>query len=90
MWDTLHVLHLYSYRSGNLLKRTVLRTRRIVIGVGPRLGYIFPIGDLQGYVNLKAYWEFAGQDRPSGWNAWLTLSFSPSAVASAPSLIVTK
>ena len=39
-----------------------------VIGIGPQIGYIFPAGNLQGYVNLKAYWEFAAQDRPSGWN----------------------
>jgi len=28
--------------------------------------------------NLKAYVEFDSQDRPSGWNGWATLSFSPS------------
>jgi hypothetical protein len=61
-----------------------------VIAIGPQIGYIFPVGNLQGYVNLKAYWEFAAQDRPSGWNTWLTLSFSPSAAASAPSPMVTK
>jgi hypothetical protein len=58
-----------------------------VIGIGPQIGYIFPAGNLQGYVNLKAYWEFAAQDRPSGWNTWLTLSFSPSAAASAPPIV---
>jgi hypothetical protein len=39
----------------------------------------FPIGGTQGYVNLKAYGEFDGSDRPSGWNAWLTLVISPPA-----------
>lgn len=29
-----------------------------VIEIGPQVGYIFPVGNLQGYVNLKAYWEF--------------------------------
>ena len=33
------------------------RTR--VFGIGPQLGYLFPIGDMQGYLNLKAYGEFA-------------------------------
>jgi hypothetical protein len=61
-----------------------------VIGIGPQVGYIFPAGNLQGYVNLKAYWEFDAQDRPSGWNAWVTLSFSPSAAASAPPPMITK
>ena len=26
-----------------------------VVGVGPQLGFIFPVGDLQGYLNLKYY-----------------------------------
>jgi hypothetical protein len=31
-----------------------------VIGIGPQIGHIFPINkDLQGYLNLKAYGEFA-------------------------------
>jgi len=50
-----------------------------VIGVGPQVGYIFPIAGMQGYLNLKAYGEFDGSDRPTGWNAWLTFSISPSA-----------
>jgi hypothetical protein len=25
-----------------------------VIGIGPQLGFIFPVGDMQGYLNLKA------------------------------------
>jgi hypothetical protein len=52
-----------------------------VVGVGPQIGYIFPIGGMQGYINLKAYGEFDGSDRPSGWNAWLTLVISPPAAA---------
>jgi hypothetical protein len=32
---------------------------------------------MQGYINLKAYGEFDGHDRPSGWNAWLTFVLSP-------------
>jgi hypothetical protein len=49
-----------------------------VIGVGPQIGYLFPIGtSLQGYVNAKAYWEFDAERRASGWNSWLTLSISP-------------
>jgi hypothetical protein len=52
-----------------------------VIGIGPQIGFLFPIGGMQGYVNLKAYGEFDAHDRPSGWNAWLTLSISPGAAA---------
>jgi hypothetical protein len=50
-----------------------------VVGLGPQVGYLFPIGDLQGYLNLKAYGEFANQDRPDGWNIWLTFSIAPAA-----------
>jgi len=49
-----------------------------VIGVGPQVGFIIPAGALQVYLNLKAYGEFDAHDRPSGWNAWVTLSLSPS------------
>lgn len=52
--------------------------RSRVFAVGPQLGYIFPIGDRwQGYLNVKGYWEFAAQNRPEGWNAWLTFAISP-------------
>jgi hypothetical protein len=51
-----------------------------VIGVGPQVGYIFPIGDkLQGYLNLKGYREFENDNRPDGWNVWLTFNLSPAA-----------
>jgi hypothetical protein len=51
-----------------------------VMGVGPQLGYIFPVGDkLQGYLNLKAYGEFENANRPAGWNLWLTFNLSPAA-----------
>jgi hypothetical protein len=48
-----------------------------VAGIGPQVGFIFPAGSLQGYLNLKGYWEFAPENRASGWNAWVTLAFSP-------------
>ena len=48
-----------------------------VIGIGPQLGFIFPVGDMQGYLNLKGYKEFAAEHRPDGWNTWLTFVLSP-------------
>jgi hypothetical protein len=60
-----------------------------VLGVGPQVGYIFPVGGMQGYLNLKAYGEFDNANRPDGWNVWLTFVLSP-APASAPSAMVTK
>jgi hypothetical protein len=54
--------------------------RSRVVGVGPQIGYIFPLSDkLQGYLNLKAYGEFANENRPAGWNLWLTFNISPAA-----------
>jgi hypothetical protein len=51
-----------------------------VVGVGPQFGYLFPVGDnMQGYLNLKAYGEFANENRPAGWNVWLTFNLSPAA-----------
>ena len=58
-----------------------------VIGVGPQIGYIFPLGRWQGYLNLKGYGEFAAQNRPPGWNTWLTFSLSPAPSASAAPII---
>jgi hypothetical protein len=40
-----------------------------VLGIGPQAGW-FPG---EWYVNLKGYWEFAAQNRPQGWNLWLTV-----------------
>jgi hypothetical protein len=56
--------------------------RSRVIGVGPQIGYLFPVGDMQGYLNLKGYGEFDQANRPAGWNTWLTFSISPMAPAS--------
>ena len=52
--------------------------RSRVAGVGPQVGFLFPVGDAQGYINVKGYKEFAAQNRPEGWNAWLTIGISPS------------
>jgi hypothetical protein len=56
--------------------------RSRVIGVGPQIGYLFPVGDMQGYLNLKGYGEFDAANRPAGWNTWLTFSISPMAPSS--------
>jgi hypothetical protein len=61
-----------------------------VLGIGPQIGVIFPVGDLQGYLNFKGYGEFAAENRPSGWNAWVTFVISPPAPGEAkpkPSLV---
>ena len=48
-----------------------------VIGVGPQIGFVIPMGTIQGYLNFKAYMEFDSANRPDGWNTWATFSLSP-------------
>src|SRR5258708_8577596 len=55
--------------------------RSRVFGVGPQIGYSFPVGDQQGSLILSGYSEFGAANRPSGWNTWLTFTISPSAPA---------
>ena len=61
-----------------------------VLGIGPQVGYLFPVGDMQGYLNLKGYKEFDNFDRPDGYNVWLTFVLSPKAPEAASPPIVTK
>jgi len=53
--------------------------RSRVLGIGPQIGYIFPVGDKQAFLGAKAYGEFDAANRPSGWNTWLTFSISDAA-----------
>jgi hypothetical protein len=55
--------------------------RSRAFGVGPQIGYNFPVGDMQGSLGLRGYGEFGAANRPSGWNAWLTFTISPTAAA---------
>jgi len=48
-----------------------------VAGIGPQIGFFFPLGDQQATLSLRAYREFDAKDRPDGWNAWITLSLAP-------------
>jgi hypothetical protein len=50
-----------------------------VFGIGPQIGYIFPVGNMQGYLNLKGYKEFDEAHRAAGWNGWGTFAISPAA-----------
>jgi len=45
-----------------------------IAAVGPEVGYFFPVGKQKGYVNVKAYWEFAAQNRAEGWNLWVSIA----------------
>lgn len=45
-----------------------------VSGFGPQAGAFFKVGEQKWYANLKGYYEFEAQNRPKGWNVWLTLA----------------
>jgi hypothetical protein len=63
-----------------------------VASIGPQIGFIFPVGEMQGYLNFKGYKEFAAENRPDGWNAWVTFAISPAAPTPSTPLkrIITK
>jgi hypothetical protein len=51
--------------------------RSRVAAIGPQFGYLFPIGDeMKVALNVKAYWEFAADNRPEGWNVWAGFALS--------------
>ena len=57
--------------------------RSSVLGVGPQIGYIFPLGDMQGFLGLRAYGDFDAANRAPGWSTWLTFAVSPAEPAVA-------
>ena len=52
-----------------------------MLGIDPQIGYAFPLGDMQGFLGLRGYGEFAAANRASGWNTWLTFAISPAEAA---------
>jgi hypothetical protein len=64
-----------------------------VLGIGPQMGFIIPMGEMQGFLNFKAYFESNARDRPDGWNTWVTFQISPAArpaMATTPSRMALK
>jgi hypothetical protein len=62
-----------------------------VLGIGPQVGFIFPLAEgYQGYLNLKGYKDFAAENRPEGWTAWVTFAVSPAPPEPAAKPIVRK
>jgi hypothetical protein len=59
-----------------------------VFGVGPQIGFTFAAGTLAAYLNFKGYWELDAARRPSGWNAWATLSLSPNTPVAGKPIVV--
>jgi hypothetical protein len=44
--------------------------------IGPQVGYGIDLGVVQADLNLRGYMEFDAQNRPEGWNIWLSLSLT--------------
>ena len=56
-----------------------------VLGIGPQIGFFFPLGEkYQGYLNLRAYRDFAVENRAEGFSTWLTFVISPAAPTETP------
>ncbi len=47
-----------------------------VAGAGPQLGWSFRTRNVEVDVNVRAYGEFAAQNRPEGYSAWFTVTIS--------------
>ena len=48
-----------------------------VLGISTQIGFLFPVSEgYQGYLNVKAYKDFAAENRPEGYTAWVTLAIS--------------
>lgn len=74
--------------SGSLAILGPVKSR--IMAVGPQIGYLLPVGDMQGFLGLKGYYEFDAHHRPRGWNTWLTFAISPAAKAPPASRLVHK
>ena len=48
--------------------------RSRVSGIGPQIGFFFPVADRDGYLNLRGYYEFDAKNRLEGWTAYITFS----------------
>jgi hypothetical protein len=55
--------------------------RGMAVGIGPQIGFLFPVGDSQGYLNVKGYRDLEVENRPQGWSTWVTFSIQPKAPA---------
>jgi hypothetical protein len=63
-----------------------------VLGIGPQVGFIFPVdtpfGIKQAYLNIRAYGEFDHQNRAQGFDTWLSLTISnPTPAPPMPPLV---
>jgi len=57
----------------------------MAVGIGPQIGFLFPVGDYQGYLNIKGYKDLAVENRAEGWSTWITFAITPKAPEPSPS-----
>jgi hypothetical protein len=60
--------------------------RGMAVGLGPQVGFLFPVGNLQGYLNLKGLADIETENRPKGWSTWVSFVLSPKAPEPPPSV----
>jgi hypothetical protein len=60
--------------------------RGMTVGVGPQIGFLFPVGEYQGYLNLKALKDLEVENRPQGWSAFVTFALTPKAPEPPPAV----
>ncbi|WP_249159727.1 SphA family protein [Bradyrhizobium tropiciagri] len=58
--------------------------RGMAVGIGPQVGFLFPVGDFQGYLNIKGYADLEVENRPKGWSTWVTFAIQPKAPEPPP------
>ena len=58
--------------------------RGMAVGIGPQIGFLFPVGNLQGYLNVKGYADLETDNRPKGWSTWVSFVLSPKAPEPPP------
>jgi len=58
----------------------------MAVGFGPQIGFLFPVGDLQGYLNVKGYGDLETENRPKGWSTWVSFVLSPKAPEPPPTV----
>ena len=58
--------------------------RGMAVGIGPQIGFLFPVGNMQGYLNVKGYADLETDNRPKGWSTWVSFVLSPKAPEPPP------
>jgi hypothetical protein len=70
--------YLYQQLTGNSGEGAVLGDfKSRMAGIGPQVGFFMPVGNMQGYLNIKGFYEFEQENRAADFNAWVTFAITP-------------